>query len=261
MSDHARHHRRRSTQVPISGTNSYIHNRLPRLFSGHSPAARKHEDASVPEEEEEEPLSSDSDEECLQRHSTGSSFLASAARTYSRAMYAHTTSQIASPDTGTLPGYNRTMHAFTLNQLNHMDNTGSHNPDSLKKQQQKPAQGPNSTHKAHIPVTSPLALKLPPAQNGSQDATRSLAALSQMSLDEEPCGPSNTPEPAGVALASAPTSMPSLSSAELLSQGRELEATFNGLMAGVGVESVVGGLKSEARDFAAVGLVQVSRVG
>lgn len=171
-------------------------------------------------------------------------------------MYAHTTLQITSPDTGTLPGYNRTMHAFTLNQLNHMDNTGSHNPERLRKQQNmKTAQGPNSTHKAHIPAASPLALKLPPAQNGSQDGTRSLAALSQMSLDEEPCGPSNTPEPAVTALAPAPTSMPSVSSAELLSQGRELEAKFNGLMAGVGVENVVGGLKSEARDFAAVGLV------
>lgn len=218
MSDHTRHHHRRSTQVPVSGTQQ-IHNRLPRLFSGHSPAAIKREDDSAPNEEEE-PISSDEDEECLQRHSTCSSFLASAARTYSRAMYAHTTSQIASPGTSTLPSYNRTMHAFTLNQLNHMDNTGSHNPDSLRKrsdEQQKIAQGPNNTHKSHIPAASPLALKLPPAQNGSQDPTRSLATLKQMSLDEEPCGPSNTPEPAGVALAPAPTSTASVSSAELLS--------------------------------------------
>lgn len=253
MPDHARHHRRRATQVPVSGTQQ-IHNRLPRLFSGHSPAASKYEDDSA---QEEEPLSSDEDEECLQRHSTGSSFLASAARTYSRAMYAHTTSQIASPGTSTLPSYNRTMHAFTLNQLNHIDNTGSHNPESLRKrsgEQQKITQGPNSVHKSHIPAASPLALKLPPAQNGSQDPTRSLAMFKQMSLDEEPCGPSNTPEPGGVALAPAPTSTPSLSSAELLSQGRELEAKFNGLMAGIVGESV-GGLRSEARDFAAVGLV------
>lgn len=152
MSDHARHHRRRATQVLVSRTQQ-IHNRLPRLFSGHSPAASKYEDDS-----------------------------------------------------------------------------------------------------AQIPAASPLALKLPPAQNGSQDPTRSLATLKQMSLDEEPCGPSNTPEPDGVALAPAPTSTPPLSSAELLSQGRELEAKFNGLMAGVAVESV-GGLRSEARDFAAVGLV------
>ncbi|GAB7323691.1 hypothetical protein MBLNU13_g07164t1 [Cladosporium sp. NU13] len=254
MSDYTRHHRRRSTQAPISGSQQ-IHNRLPRLFSGHGPAAIKNEDDSAPEEE---PLSSDEDEECLQRQSTLSSFLASAARTYSRAMYAHTTSQIARPGTSTLPSYNRTMHAFTLNQLNHMDNTGSHNPDSLRKHssgQQSIARGPNSMHKSHISAAPPLALKLPPAQNGSQDPTRSLAALKQMSLDEEPCGPSNTPEPAGAALAPAPTSAPSLSSAELLSQGRELEAKFNGSMSGVSGESVVGGLRSEARDFAAVGLV------
>lgn len=255
MSDHTRHHRRRSTQVLTSGTH-HIHDRLPRLFSGHSPAGIKHEDESTPNKEEE-PLSSDEDEECLQRHSTGSSFLASAARTYSRAMYAHTTSQIASPGTSTLPSYNRTMHAFTLNQLNHMDNTGSHNPDSLRKrsgEQQKMAEGPNSVHKAHIPAASPIALKMPPAQNSPQDPTRSLATLKQMSLDEEPCGPSNTPEPAGVALAPAPTSTPLLSSAELLSQGRELEAKFTGLMAGAVGDSVVG-LRSEAGDFAAVGLV------
>ena len=260
MSDHARHHRRRSTQVPISGTQQ-IHNSLPRLFSGHSPAAITHKDDSAPDEED--PLSSDEDEECLQRHRTGSSFLASAARTYSRAMYAHTTSQIARPGTSTLPTYNRTMHAFTLNQLNHMDNTGSHKPDSLRKrsrEQHKIAQGPNSMHESHIPAASPLVLKLPHAQNGSRDPTRSLATLKQMSLDEEPCRSSNTPGPAGVALAPAPTSTPTLSSAGLLSQGRKLEAKFHGLMAGVREEGVVGGLRSEARDFAAVGLVEVSDV-
>lgn len=220
MSDHARHHRRRSTQVLISGT-QHIHNRLPRLFTGQSPAASRYEDDSAVDEEE--PLSSDEDDECLQQHSTGSSFLASAARTYSRAMYAHTTSQITRPGTSTLPSYRRTMHAFTLNQLNHMDNTGSHNPASLGKcssEQQKTAQGPNSMHKSHIPPASPLSLKLPPVHKGSQHPARSLAMLNQLSLNEEPCGPSNTPEPAGASRAPAPTSMPSLASAELLSQGR-----------------------------------------
>lgn len=256
MSDHTRHHRRHSNQIPISASEYYIHNRLPRLFTGQSPAASKYEDDSAAEEEE--PVSPDEDEECLQRHSTGSSFLASVARTYSRAMYAHTSSQIARPGTSTLPSYNRTMHAFTLNQLNHIDNTGSHNPASLRKrssEQQKTAQGPNSSHKSHIPPASPLPLKLPPAHKGSQDPARSLVSLNQLSLDEEPRGPSNTPEPAGAALAPAPTSMPLLTSADLLSQGRELEAKFNGLMPGVGGESVVGGLRSEARDLAAVGMV------
>jgi hypothetical protein len=255
MSDHSRHHHRRATQVPVSGTHQ-VHNRLPRLFSGHSPAS-KHDDDSAPEKA----LSSEDDEECLQRHSTGSPFLASAARTYSRAMYAHTTSQIASPGTSALPNYNRTMHAFTLNQLNHMDNTGSHNPASLKQRNEqrksqpiKTARGPNNMHRSHMPAASPLALKMPPSQNGSQYLSRSLATLNQMSLDEEPCGPSNTPEPAGIALAPAPTSTPALSSVDLLAQGRELEAKFQELMAGVSGDSIVG-LKSEARDFAAVGLV------
>lgn len=261
MSSQTRHHRRRTTQIPAQGTHT-IYDRLPRLFSGHSPAANKYSDDAA--QEEEEPLSSDEDEERLNRHSTGSSFLASAARTYSRAMYAHTTSQISSPGTSTLPNYNRTMHAFTLNQLNHMHNTGSHNPASLKQRSEQqqtlpakvtPSQGPNGTHKSHLPATSPLALKLPPSQNGSQYLSRSLSTLNQMSLDEEPCGPSNTPEPAGTALAPAPTSAPTLSSADLVEQEREIEAKFRELMKGVGGGEGIGGLGSEARDFAVVGLV------
>jgi hypothetical protein len=287
MSSHTRHHRRRMTQIPAS---TETHQRLPRLFSGYSPAATKSSNNSEPDDhsDNESPLSSDSDSERLQRHSTGSSFLASAARTYSRAMYAHTTSQISTPGTTTLPNYTRTMHAFTLNQLNHMHNTGSHNPVTRREQQQqqrreKAAEGPNSTHKSHIPAPSPLALKLPPSQTGSKYLSRSLATLNQMSLDEEPCGPSNTPEPAGLALAPAPTSMPprlaedsngfaedsngfaedssllvsasSSASSDVLAQGRELEARFDELMAGVGGDGLAGFQLSEARDFAAVGLV------
>jgi hypothetical protein len=184
-------------------------------------------------------------------------------------MYAHTTSQIATPGTTTLPNYTRTMHAFTLNQLNHMHNTGSHNPITRREQQQqqqqqqqnKTAEGPNNTHKSHIPASSPFALKLPPSQTGSKYLSRSLATLNQMSLDEEPCGPSNTPEPAGVALAPAPTSMPgpllasSSASSDVLAQERELEARFEELMAGVGGDGLAGFQLSEARDFAAVGSI------
>jgi hypothetical protein len=259
MSSDTRHHRRRTTQIP---TSTETHQRLPRLFSGYSPAATKPSNNSEPEDnsDNEFPLSSEDDSERLQKHSTGSSFLASAARTYSRAMYAHTTSQIATPGTTTLPNYTRTMHAFTLNQLNHMHNTGSHNPITRREQQQqqqqqqqnKTAEGPNNTHKSHIPASSPLALKLPPSQTGSKYLSRSLATLNQMSLDEEPCGPSNTPEPAGVALAPAPTSMPgpllasSSASSDVLAQERELGARFEGL---------AGFQLSEARDFAAVGSI------
>jgi hypothetical protein len=171
------------------------------------------------------------------------------------------------------------MHAFTLNQLNHMHNTGSHNPVTRREQReqqqqqqqqfhQKAAEVPNNTHKSHIPASSPLALKLPPSQTGSKYLSRSLATLNQMSLDEEPCGPSNTSEPGGVAVAPAPTGMPprlaedhsslmasSSASSDVLAHGRELEARFEELMAGVGGDGLAGFQLSEARDFAAVGFV------
>jgi hypothetical protein len=171
------------------------------------------------------------------------------------------------------------MHAFTLNQLNHMHNTGSHNPVTRREQReqqqqqqqqlhQKAAEVPNNTHKSHIPASSPLALKLPPSQTGSKYLSRSLATLNQMSLDEEPCGPSNTSEPGGVAVAPAPTGMPprlaedhsslmasSSASSDVLAHGRELEARFEELMEGVGGDGVRGFQLSEARDFAAVGFV------
>jgi hypothetical protein len=264
MSDHTRHHRRRTTQIPAS---SETHHRLPRPFSstGYSPRATGSSNDEEPEDhsDNESPLSSDNDSERLQRHSTSSSFLVSAANTYSRAMYANTTSQIPTPGTTTLPNYTRTMHAFTLNQLNHMHNTGSHNPLTRREQQRqkKAAEGPNNTHKSHIQASSPLAFKLPPSQTGLKYPSRSLATINQMSLDEEPCGPSNTPEPAGLALAPAPTSKPepslasSSSSIDVLAHGRELEARFEELMAGVSADGVVGFNLSEARDFAAVGLV------
>jgi hypothetical protein len=285
MSTHTRHHRRRTTQIPAS-TETETHQRLPRLFSssGYSPRATKPSNNSEPEDHSDNssPLSSDDDSERLNRHSTGSSFLASAAKTYSRAIYAHTTSQIPTiptPGPPTLPNYTRTMHAFTLNQLNHMHNTGSHNPASRREQreqqqqqqqqQNKTAEGPNNSHKSHIPASSPLALKLPPSQTGSKYLSRSLATLNQMSLDEEPCGPSNTPEPAGGAVAPAPMGMPlrlvedsigfvedsSSASSDVLARGRELEARFVELMKGVGGDGLAGFQLSEARDFAAVGLV------
>lgn len=259
MSPNPHHQRRRTAQIPATGTH-YIHDRLPRLFTGHSPAATKYSDGTAPEEphsSDDEDNEENHDEVNPQRHSTGSSFLAAAARTYSRAMYAHTTSQLPPPqETRNLPNYNRNMHAFTLNQLNHMDNTGSHNPANLKKrdeQQQRReinqktqpiaiASGPTSIHRSHLPTASPPDLKPPPS------------TLKQMALDEEPCGPSNTP------VAPAPISkstMPSVSAtSDPLAQARELEARFDELMAGVGVAGgqVGGGLESEVMDFAAIGL-------
>lgn len=255
MSDHTRHHRRRTTQIPSQGAHS-IHDRLPRLFSGHSPAANKFSDDSAAIESSSSGDDNDDDDHRdsnnPQRHSTGSSFLASAARTYSRAMYAHTTSQISSPGTGTLPSYNRIMHDFTLNQLNHMDNTGSHNPANLKKrdEQQKqdqeqpqktlPIPIPPAPTSSHIPLTSTSNLKLPP---------------SSTLKEEEPCGPSNTPVgPAPISKSTTTSS--ALSSADPLAQARQLEARFGELMEGPSMDGQMGGgLQAEVRDFAAVGLV------
>lgn len=265
MSQNPHHQRRRTAQIPATGTH-YIHDRLPRLFTGHSPAANRYSDGSAPEEshssdDEDNENENENDQVHPQRHSTGSSFLAAAARTYSRAMYAHTTSQLSSPqEARNLPNYNRNMHAFTLNQLNHMDNTGSHNPANLKKRDDQQQQqqhersqqmqktqpitivpSPTSMHKSHLPTASPPDLKLPPS------------TLKQLSLDEEPCGPSNTP------VVPAPISMPMSSTpaaANPLVQARELEARFDELMAGVNVDGqLCGGLESEVRDFAAVGSV------
>lgn len=257
MSQNPHHQRRRTAQIPATGTH-YIHDRPPRLFTGHSPAATKYTDGSAPEEShssDDEDNVDENDQDHPQRHSTGSSFLAAAARTYSRAMYAHTTSQLSSPqEARNLPNYNRNMHAFTLNQLNHMDNTGSHNPANLKKrdeQQQEREQetqktqpitiapGLTSMHKSHLPTASPPDLKLQPS------------TLKQMALDEEPCGPSNTP------VAPAPISMPmsSTPAANPAVQARELEARFDESMAGANVDGqLCGSLESEVRDFAAVGL-------
>lgn len=142
MPDQECHHRRRSTQIPPSPTAHHqIHTRLLRLFSGHSPAAvsntsrasRSSKNSKEEDPQPEDALSPDEDIKSLNRqtyrHSTGSSFLAphqAQTQAYSRAMHPHKTSQLptTTQETATLPTYARTMHAFTLNQLNHMANTG-----------------------------------------------------------------------------------------------------------------------------------------
>ena len=381
MSSHERHHRR-STQIPPSEINR-VHHLLSRAFSGEIPASRNQSSAIDPEIEEalySSSSSSDSSEtnENENRNNPRSfipSNIGTTRKSYSRAMHAyHTISQPnpssltsslfpgtsieetqqakqPSPPFQTFPNYTRTMHAFTLNQLNHLSNTGSHNqpktkpspdfhaktptatpPPTGKKpsepQQTKAAtKTTTATSAGTILTTSPLALKLPPSQSRTQYLSRSLSILNQMSLDEEPCGPSNTPEPFGenvfgipppvasgtvaaaaplrsdvsgyrnggvdrdgdsevetqmdvdmaMAMVVTPISSPmSMSSSEMLAQGRELEARFEALIrvggsgggggggggggisghessggSGSGLE--IGG--SEARDFARFGMV------
>lgn len=140
------------------------------------------------------------------------------------------------------------MHAFILNQLNHMNNTGSHNPKNNNKIPLLPA--PKAAATAHLsnnPTSMPV--QLPPAQTQPTSLR-----------DEQPLGPSNTPEPAGngpstapIAPSSAPAAGLSLSRAEMLAQGRELEARFEELMMGGGGLKV-GMSEVQVRDWVEVGL-------
>jgi hypothetical protein len=155
-----------------------------------------------------------------------------------------------------VPNYTKTMHAFTLNQLNYIHNTGSQNQTHTKPTNNTASTTKRSTSTPNpiLPITSPLALKLPPSQSRTQYLSRSLSVLNQMSLDEEPCGPSNTPEPGErhspppsilASQSAAPdeggdvgedgdgdseTPMFSMSPTEMLAQGRELEARFEALV-------------------------------
>ena len=325
MPSRERHHRR-STQIPTSEINK-VHHLLSHAFSGEIPARQNH-NSSVDSGNEEAIYSSsssasstsstDSQTPPNKRPHTRKYFFPSnigtPRRSYSRAMHAyHATSQPTPPsipsssprtsiekaqETQTkpkdpfakpVPNYAKTMHAFTLNQLNYLNNTGSHpaaarpninyniEPESstttTKKPttttptnpQQNPSTNPTTTTTTAsplLPLTSPLALKLPPSQSRTQYLSRSLSVLNQMGLDEEPCGPSNTPEPGERHLPPPPptsishedhvedggvdvdadvnadsseepaatTPMFSMSPTEMLAQGRELEARFEELI-------------------------------
>ena len=98
--------RRRSTQLPPSPYEN-VHHRLPRLFSGNVPGVRTDAEDDPSDEEDDEDDSSK--ENCLGR-----------VQSYSKLMHAHTHAQMRSPSVSTLPSYTRTMHAFTLNQLDGM---------------------------------------------------------------------------------------------------------------------------------------------
>ena len=346
MPSRERHHRR-STQISPSEINR-VHHHISRAFSGEIPASRKR-NASIDSDYEEALYSSspsssstrssssssrDPETPRYQKQSNTKTFFPSnigtPSRRYSRAMHDyHATSQPNSPrasiekkqessiETETpfrsFPNYTKTMHAFTLNQLNHLNNTGSHNRANanannkptapLKGSQLSPPSAtptpttpkiqpvPTSNPTSPIlPITSPLALKLPPSQSRTQYLSRSLSLLNQMSLDEAPCGPSNTPEPGDLGglgrppLPRTPTSLSAsedesmdddidsrsegtlspmeMSPSEMLAQGRELEARFQALIRmgdadvrdhgrGDGIDGLeFGSSSSEARDFA-----------
>lgn len=83
-------------------------------------------------------------------------------------MHAHTKGQLDRPGVATLPSYTRTMHAFALNQLNHMENTF----------------GTTTRSESSSPHVGAKMTSMP----------RVTQELSRMTLEEEPAGPLNTPE-------------------------------------------------------------------
>ncbi|TKA81373.1 hypothetical protein B0A55_02074 [Friedmanniomyces simplex] len=99
--------RRSSSQLPLSPYRE-VHNRLPRLFSGHVPGVRSRADAG-----DDDGSSSDNDEP-----GDGENFLGRV-QSYSKLMHAHSEAQLRRPSISTLPSYARTMHAHTMNQLSH----------------------------------------------------------------------------------------------------------------------------------------------
>ncbi|EMC92771.1 hypothetical protein BAUCODRAFT_125747 [Baudoinia panamericana UAMH 10762] len=150
------HSRRRSTQLPPS-QHDHVHRRLPRLFSGHIPGSN--------EDGGDESSDDGSQSEAIELRDN---FLGRV-HSYSKLMHNHTRLQLESPTGGTLPSYTKTMHAFTLNQLNH-----------------------------HRVTTTTKSLTASPWL-GSESRQSALPSnvclcLSKLSLGEVPRGPSNTPE-------------------------------------------------------------------
>ena len=204
MPPQERHHRR-STQISPAEINR-VHHHISRAFSGEIPA-HQNRTSSLDLENEEALYSSSSssnssnssqdpntsqNKKQTNRRSFFPSNIGTPRKSYSRAMHAyHATSQptspplhsnsppkpsneqVKNPETGTpsitVPHYAKTMHAFTLNQLNHLNNTGSHNRATTTKTNNTTSTtanniptGPTPTTSPILPLTSPLALKLPP---------------------------------------------------------------------------------------------------
>jgi len=179
----AHHHaRRRSTQLPCSPkAHSEVHKRLPHLFGGNVPGV-----ASAPADDESADRGSDdcreSDNDNPDRRSNLADDFLGRVNDYSRLIHAHTEYQLRRPSNGTLPSYRKTMHTFTLNQLNHHR---SLHPDEHNGTLSAPSTSP--AHSAS-PVL-PLDLH---------------AELNRLSLDEAPQGPVNSPVHGGGATAVLP---------------------------------------------------------
>ncbi|KAK4547536.1 hypothetical protein LTR36_000493 [Oleoguttula mirabilis] len=101
--------RRRSMQL-TPGQHDKVHRRLPYLFIGSVPGS------VVPDDAEDD--GSDDEQDIAEEVERRENFLGRA-QSYAKLMHAHTKYQLGSPATRTLPGYTRTMHAFTLDQLSH----------------------------------------------------------------------------------------------------------------------------------------------
>ncbi|KAK6442709.1 hypothetical protein LTR95_001068 [Oleoguttula sp. CCFEE 5521] len=141
--------RRRSAQTPAS-LPSQVHNQLPRLFSmgGYSSEM-------------------DSDCDTASDDASSGNFLARETdcghASYSRRMLAHTKTMM---NIGTIPGYAKTMHQFTQNQMNLCGDSRSSRSEA----------------------SSPYA--------GARNAVmpqKLITEMTQLRLDEGPRGPANTP--------------------------------------------------------------------
>lgn len=149
--------RRRSIQVPVSPQDR-VHRRLPSLFSG----------TVLGSSADTEDASSDDDDGSSEDMERRENFLGRV-HSYSKLMHAHTKLQLASPSTGTLPSYTRTMRAFTLNQLH------GHNVQQEAKSEAPSPQLGVDGRQLFLPF-------------------KICSELSKLGLDDVPRNPSNTPE-------------------------------------------------------------------
>lgn len=133
-----------------------------------------------------------------------------------------------------------TMHAFTLNQLNDMANTGSHRRAASSPAvhiHQETQQRASTITSNHQPKTLPIPIP-----------TTSASQMKHLTLDEAPYGPTNTPEFGSLALPRQAVLPPT--SQDLVARGKELEERFEVMMSsGVGLQ-MQEGMSPQARDSA-----------
>lgn len=214
--------RRHSAQILLQ-SNDQLHHRLPRIFSVHVPS-RAVNDPS--------PHETALDEESLDRQQKP-------------LMHNNHTFPPLSPSSRrakhlSLPTYAHTMHAFTLNQLNDMANTGSHRRAASSPAvhiHQETQQRASTITSNHQPKTLPIPIP-----------TTSASQMKHLTLDEAPYGPTNTPEFGSLALPRQAVLPPT--SQDLVARGKELEERFEVMMSsGVGLQ-MQEGMSPQARDSA-----------